>query len=160
MSGLSAWIMSITGVVCLGALADVLMAEGSTKKYVKGIVALIVFAAILAPIPAILNGEFDFSTDNSSSSADNAFITEVTETRYRNAEAALESALAARGYEGASVRIYLGYGKEVPEVVAVVVDITSAVIIGENENINIKEDVAGYTASALGIEPARVTVVY
>lgn len=159
MSGLTAWIMSITGVVCLGALADVLMAEGSTKKYVKGIVALMVFAAILAPIPAILNGEFDFSIDNSTSSADDAFVTEVTEARYRNAESALESALAARGYEGAVVRIYLGYGGEVPEVVAVVVDVTAAVIIAENENINIKEDVAGYTASALGIEPVRVTVV-
>ena len=159
MSGLTAWIMSITGVVCLGALADVLMAEGSTKKYVKGIVALIVFAAILAPIPAFLNDGFDFSADNISSSADDAFITEITETRYRNAETAISSGLAARGYDGASVRIYLGYGKEVPEVVAVVVDITSAVIIGENENINIKEDVAVYTASALGIEPARVTVV-
>ena len=159
MSGLTAWIMSITGVVCLGALADVLMAEGSTKKYVKGIVALIVFAAILAPIPAFLNGGFDFSADNISSSADDAFITEITETSYRNAETAISSGLAARGYDGASVRIYLGYGKEVPEVVAVVVDITSAVIIGENENIHIKEDVAVYTASALGIEPARVTVV-
>ena len=160
MSGFSAWIMSITGAVCLGALADVLMAEGSTKKYVKGIVALIVFAAILAPIPAVLNGEFGFSADNLSSTADDAFITDVTETRYRNAEAALESALSARGYEGASVRIYLGYGGDVPEVVAVVADITSAVIIGENENINIKEDVADYIASALGIEPVRVSVVY
>lgn len=159
MSGLTAWIMSITGVVCLGALADVLMAEGSTKKYVKGIVALIVFAAILAPIPAILEGNFDFGHGVSDGFGDDAFITEVTETRYRNAEAALEAALAARGYEGSVVRVYLNYGSDMPEVSVVVVDATLCVINQDKENINIREDIAEYVAGALGVEPALVTVV-
>lgn len=159
MSGLTAWIMSITGVVCLGALADVLMAEGSTKKYVKGIVALIVFAAILAPIPAILKGNFDFGFGVTNEVADDAFVTEVAETRYRNAEAALETALAARGYEGSVVRVYLNYGSDMPEVSAVVVDVTLCVINRDKENINIREDIAEYVAGALGVEPALVTVV-
>ena len=159
MSGLTAWIMSITGVVCLGALADVLMAEGSTKKYVKGIVALIVFAAILAPIPAILKGNFDFGFGVTNEVADDAFVTEVAETRYRNAEAALETALAARGYEGSVVRVYLNYGSDMPEVSAVVVDVTLCVINQDKENINIREDIAEYVAGALGVEPALVTVL-
>lgn len=159
MSGLTAWIMSITGAVCLGALADVLMAEGSTKKYVKGIVALIVFAAILAPIPAILKGNFDFGFGVTNEVADDAFVTEVAETRYRNAEAALETALAARGYEGSVVRVYLNYGSDMPEVSAVVVDVTLCVINRDKENINIREDIAEYVAGALGVEPALVTVV-
>ena len=160
MSGFTAWIMSITGAVCLGALADILMSEGATKKYVKGIVALIVFAVILAPVPAILSGDLSFGLGEYTDAENSAFVNDVTEARYRNAEYALETALATCGYDNADVRIYLSYGNSAPEILQVIVDITGSVIIEGEANINIREEVAEFTAEALNTEPYRVSVIY
>ena len=52
---MSAWIMGIVGVIALGVLADILLPEGETAKYIKGFLAVFVVAAIVAPIPSLLS---------------------------------------------------------------------------------------------------------
>ena len=41
---ISGWVMSVTSAIAVGTLADIIIADGGTKKFVKGIAALIVFA--------------------------------------------------------------------------------------------------------------------
>lgn len=48
---MSGWIMGIVGVIALATLADILLPEGETAKYIKGFLAVFVVAAIVAPIP-------------------------------------------------------------------------------------------------------------
>lgn len=45
------WIMSIVGVVILTALFELFMVEGETKKYIKGILSVIVIIVIISPLP-------------------------------------------------------------------------------------------------------------
>lgn len=52
---MSGWIMGIVGVIALATLADILLPEGETAKYIKGFLAIFVVAAIIAPIPFLLN---------------------------------------------------------------------------------------------------------
>ena len=56
---MSGWIMGIVGVIALATLADILLPEGETAKYIKGFLAVFVVAAIVAPIPLFLSGEWD-----------------------------------------------------------------------------------------------------
>ena len=55
------WIMSIVGVVILTALFELFMVEGETKKYIKGILSVIVIIVIISPLPNLLKK--DYSAD-------------------------------------------------------------------------------------------------
>ena len=54
---MSGWIMGIVGVIALATLADILLPEGETAKYIKGFLAVFVVAAIVAPIPFFFDSE-------------------------------------------------------------------------------------------------------
>lgn len=57
---MSAWILGIAGVIALTALAEILLPEGETAKYIKGVLAVFIVAAIIAPLPYLLDGSFSF----------------------------------------------------------------------------------------------------
>ena len=56
------WIMSIVGITALGVLMDILLPEGETSKYIKGIFALFTVFVIIYPLPKIVNGNFDYNS--------------------------------------------------------------------------------------------------
>lgn len=52
---MSAWLLSIVGVVSLGVLIEIIMPEGEHSKYIKGIFSLIVVFVIVAPFPKLFD---------------------------------------------------------------------------------------------------------
>ncbi len=58
---MSGWILSVTAVICLTVLMDIVMPDGQMNKYVKGITSLIVVFVVVSPLASIFKGEFDFS---------------------------------------------------------------------------------------------------
>ena len=50
MEWIRSWIMQIAGIIVLGALCDMIMADGDTKKYVKMVIGLILAFAVIRPI--------------------------------------------------------------------------------------------------------------
>lgn len=51
---MGAWIISITGVICLGILLDIVLPDGKTTKYIRGAFSLIVILVIVSPLPSLL----------------------------------------------------------------------------------------------------------
>ncbi len=58
---MNAWLLSIVGVVSLGVLLEILLADGETSKYIKGVFALAVVLILVAPLPKFLNKDFDLN---------------------------------------------------------------------------------------------------
>lgn len=58
---MNTWLLSIVGVVTFGVLLEILLADGETAKYIKGVFALAVVLVIVAPLPAILDKNFDIN---------------------------------------------------------------------------------------------------
>mgnify|MGYP005805768403 FL=1 len=58
-STLSAWILSIAGVVLLSVLVELILPSGSMSKYIKGIFVFIIMFVILSPVPTLLNQNID-----------------------------------------------------------------------------------------------------
>ncbi len=58
---MNAWLLSIVGVVSLGVLLEILLADGETAKYIKGVFALAVVLILVAPLPKFLNKDFDLN---------------------------------------------------------------------------------------------------
>lgn len=59
---MNAWLLSIVGVVAMGVLLEILLGEGQTAKYIKGVFALAVVLVIVAPLPKFFDKNFDFDS--------------------------------------------------------------------------------------------------
>ena len=79
---MNAWLLSIVGVVSLGVLLEILLADGETSKYIKGVFALAVVLVLVAPIPKFLNKNFDINEFfGDEIVAQSAFLQSVNERR-------------------------------------------------------------------------------
>jgi len=57
---MTAWLLSIVGIVALGVLLEILLDEGETAKYIKGVFAIAVVLVIVAPLPKLFNSDWTF----------------------------------------------------------------------------------------------------
>lgn len=94
---MSAWLISVLGVVALSLLLEVFSANGSTSKYVKGAFSLLVIFVLISPLSEILGGD-DFNFDNLTVEYDENFQYE-TALRYKTvAESEIKFSLEKEGY--------------------------------------------------------------
>ena len=56
---MSAWLMSIVGVVFLGVMIDIITPEGKTNAFIKSIFAVFVVYIIVSPIVTMFNKNYD-----------------------------------------------------------------------------------------------------
>lgn len=59
-SSISAWIISIAGVIALSVVVELLLPEGSLNRYIRAIFSFIVVLVIIAPIPTLVGKEFSY----------------------------------------------------------------------------------------------------
>lgn len=130
---MSGWVLSVTAVVCLTVLLDIIMPDGQMKKYVKGIVSIIVIFVIVTPLASLAVGKFDLTKGNITIDSDMLESLESTSDRYR--EIQLESMLSEDGIT-ADVKIVSENGKKKVEV------IIQNQVLSENEMNILKQKVS------------------
>ena len=77
---MGAWIVAITGVICLGILLDIVLPSGQTTKYIRGAFSLIVVLVIVSPIPTLVKKDWQLKFDDfqfSSTQSESATATDV-----------------------------------------------------------------------------------
>ena len=100
---MGAWLLKITGVIALSALSSLLIPNGQTKKYVKGIFALITLFVLVSPLPKLLKSDFSgfpnaFDTA-SELEIDETFLDGVATNAYKTQERNIEKFLKEKGIE-------------------------------------------------------------
>lgn len=146
---MSGWVLSVTAVVCLTVLLDIIMPDGQMKKYVKGIVSIIVIFVIVTPLASLAVGKFDLTKGNITIDSDMLESLESTSDRYR--EIQLESMLSDDGIT-ADVKILSENGKKKVEV------IIKNEVLSENEMNILKQKVFKTVAEFLDIDDSDVGV--
>lgn len=146
---MSGWVLSVTAVVCLTVLLDIIMPDGQMKKYVKGIVSIIVIFVIVTPLASLAVGKFDLTKGNITIDSDMLESLESTSDRYR--EIQLESMLSEDGIT-ADVKIVSENGKKKVEV------IIKNEVLSENEMNILKQKVSKTVAEFLDIDDSDVGV--
>lgn len=146
---MSGWVLSVTAVVCLTVLLDIIMPDGQMKKYVKGIVSIIVIFVIVTPLASLAVGKFDLTKRNITIDSDMLESLESTSDRYR--EIQLESMLSEDGIT-ADVKIVSENGKKKVEV------IIKNEVLSENEMNILKQKVSKTVAEFLDIDDSDVGV--
>lgn len=146
---MSGWVLSVTAVICLTVLLDIIMPDGQMKKYVKGIVSIIVIFVIITPLASIAVGEFDLTKGNITINSDMLDNLESTSDRYR--ETQLEAMLSYDDIT-ADVKIENDNGKKKVEV------IIQNQVLSENEMNILKQKVKDTVTDFLGIDSGSVSV--
>lgn len=100
---MGAWLLKITGVIALSALSSLLIPNGQTKKYVKGIFALITLFVLVSPLPKLLKSDFSgfpnaFDTA-SELEINETFLYGVATNAYKTQERNIEKFLKENGIE-------------------------------------------------------------
>ncbi len=100
---MGAWLLKITGVIALSTLSSLLIPNGQTKKYVKGIFALITLFVLVSPLPKLLKSDFSgfpnaFDTA-SELEIDETFLYGVATNAYKTQERNIEKFLKEKGIE-------------------------------------------------------------
>ena len=109
---MSGWIMSIVGMVLTVTLTEIMLPEGQTAKYIKGVISLMVVYVVIAPIPSLLQSKIDINTffDFSSSSyeSDETFIQLIKEDKQSALASELNEVFERSGLEATSAIVVFG----------------------------------------------------
>lgn len=60
MSGISAWLLSVAGIIILSVLAELVLPEGQINKYIKVIFSFVIILVIISPLPKLFGKDYDF----------------------------------------------------------------------------------------------------
>lgn len=142
---MSAWIMSVVGVICLGVLVEIVLPGGKTAKYVRGAFSLLVVYVIASIIPVIAKSEWKFDADDIFANRDTSVSAGLDLTIGTSEKARL--ALQSKGCEG---RVDVEMSGTV--VSKVRVSVQKSAISGER--------IVEIVAKTLNVAPKTVNVVY
>ncbi len=158
---LSAWALSLTGIILLTVLADVILPDGQTRKYIKTVLSVVVVFVMLSPLPKLLSGGFssDFFGDSMPVVQEN-YLSEVRRQKTLRLARSAENKLAAEGYKKTSVtvRTVEETGTAEVTVVSVYVDVSKAEISDEKNNAARNEDIIKIVSEYFSVSPSQVTV--
>ena len=158
MEGISGWIMAVVGSCVLGVLVDLVLPNGQTKKYIKGVFAFFVVLVIISPLPNLLGKEFKLNDifEENPVIIQEDFIYQVNRDRLDVLENMIVSDIEEQGVKGVEIILNANIFTQNMEIEAVFVDL-SQVVINENlAHIDINELVAESVLKYVSIEKSKI----
>ena len=135
MSFVSAWILSIAGVVVVGVIIDLILPDGQMTKYIKGVVAIITVLVIVTPLTAISSNDVSFNIDNNIV-IDNELIYTINENKIQELNDIIEERLESSGYDNVDIIISADLYSYELQIEKVFVDLSQVVINEDLANID------------------------
>ncbi|MCI9519146.1 MAG: hypothetical protein HFK08_07830 [Clostridia bacterium] len=153
MKFVSAWVMSILGIVIIGTIVDLLLSKSRLKNFIRSIFATVCILVIITPLPSIVKNGFDmdFSDLVGDIQIDDDFVGFSERQKVIALEKAIESAFDEEGISKLSVKADVEFESGNFTVKRITVDLTDSVINENLANINkyefIKERVKKFTGN-------------
>ena len=158
---LSAWVLSIVGIVVLTLMVDIIIPEGKTGKYIKGVFAMLTVFEIAMPLPKIFNSEFDleeFLQQNTSASADYDVLENIYYMRLERLEQKIITSAESEGIKNMEVKINALNNNSFVEIQSIEINLKNVVIEEKNPNINIVDIVIDLVSKAAETDKSAVKV--
>jgi len=139
---MTAWLLSIAGVVIIGALVEVLLSDSSVHKFIRSIFAFFVLFVIAQPIPGFFRSAVSSLETGGGFELNSELIEQINAQTaaalQRNAQLALEAA----GFDGVIVTIQAG---------TVYVNAFGVVLRHTNPDIDIKNETIKIVRAVTGV---------
>lgn len=144
MSGVSIWILSITGVVIMSVVVDLVMPNGSTSKFIKNIFAFVIIIVIISPIVSFLSSKnlnLNEIFNSTTITVQEDFISNVNRQKIDKMKEDIIKNLKANGIKQVEIGIKADIFKKELEIEKVSVDLTQKVIDENFSHIDIKTSI-------------------
>ena len=101
------WVLSIVGIVVLGVLVDVVMPEGESAKYIKGVFGVVAVITIISPIVNLMQNVKlnDWQTQTSSIEVQTETLDSLVTNVRQAQEKQIASTLREQGFNPQDVKI-------------------------------------------------------
>ena len=158
MSWISAYLMSIVGVVIIGVVIDLILHDGSTAKYIKSLFAVFVMFVILAPLPKLLNGELSLAAlfDGSQYALDETFLNTIKSDKAESLKQQTQKYLETNGFKNVGIDFSLDPDTTDLVILSVYVDLQNLVITSKEPNINKYTAIKSLIKTYLLVEEGKV----
>lgn len=150
MSFISAWVMSILGVVILGTVIDLLLSKSRLKNFIRSVFATVSILIIITPLPSLIQNGFSINWEDIKGEVilDEGFLDYTQKLKIKALESSVTAAFADEGISGLKIDITATVENNEINVKRVTVDLKNSVINENLANINkyefIKEKVKKY----------------
>lgn len=149
------WIISVTGIVALTLLVDIILPEGESNKYVKAVMSILTTFVLIQPLPGVLSENFDvgeyFEIDTVS--ADEGLSSKLDEIKTDYWENTITAVLNSNGVKNADIKVVLDEEKDF-----VVKVYLQNIVIADNQNhIFITKLITQIFEDKLGISAERIS---
>lgn len=156
---LSSWILSITGIVVLTLIVDILLPEGQTAKYIKSIFAVITVFVIVFPLPKLFSEGISFDKQFESDGAahvDETYLENLGAYRADYIENLIVSELEGKKISGVEIEVFYQMKDYVFEIKTISVNLDKASFEGQGTNIDVKEEILDVIENALNVSNDKV----
>ena len=154
-------VLSIVGIVVLTLMVDIIIPEGKTGKYIKGVFAMLTVFVIAMPLPKIFNSEFDLSEflqENASVSTDYDVLENIYYMRLERLEQKIITSAESEGIKNLEVKINALNNNSFVEIQSIEINLKNVVIEEKNPNINIVDIVTDLVSKAAETDKSAVKV--
>lgn len=157
-SGFGLYVLSIVGAVVLMTVADIIMPDGETAKYIKSTLSIFLVLIIITPIANFLSGSTDLSgfLINEKVQTDYSFINKLNEKKADALEEKTENYLKQKGYTNVGVNILYTGSTEGIEIDYVHLDLINLVFNSNDEHINIIDNIVEYVSVYLNVTKENI----
>lgn len=157
MSEISAWIMSVAGISILSVIVDLIMPNGQTKKYIKGIFAFVIVLVVISPLPSLINKNFkidDIFQDKINIQEN--YVYEVNRIKIENLEESILKDLSNSGLKGVNININANIFTTDLEINTIFVDLSQVVINPNLQHIDINELIKSSIFKFISIDSSKI----
>lgn len=134
MSSISAWILSLCGMILVGLLVDIIMPQKVLTKFVKTIIGLFTLFMVVSPIASLDLNNLSVEKIFSTVEVDSNFVESREEEKLSALKKSIENTLNQNGYK--NLKVNLEVNEENGLITGVFVDLKNLVLSNENLNID------------------------
>lgn len=158
MSGISSWILGIAGVCVLGVVVDLILPNGQTKKYIKGIFAFFVVLVVIAPLPSLFSSRFSIDDifEEDAIVIQEDFVFQLNKERLESAQNMIEKDLEEQGIENVLLSLSANIFTDKLKIDAVFVDLSQVVLNGNLQHKDINELVVESVLKYVSVEKDNI----
>lgn len=157
------WLLSVTAAVLLSVLLELLLSEGKIKKYVTGVLSLVIICVVFLPVIKFVKNDFSLSdilpqTETNVIIVDENALAAIDGMKKQEAERQVETELSSVGIKDAEVNIYTYDDGETTRISYITVNLQASVITGYEENIILTEKIKETVCEILTVSEDKVII--
>lgn len=154
--GMSQWLLSITGVVLIGALVELLLTDSPMSKFVRSIYAFFILYVIVQPLPQFLRSASEMVEGDISLPLNTELIETINSQTVTSMERRLQNELESAGWTNILVVIETDKTASSFKIGRVFVNAYGAVITKPNNNIDMKKEITDIVRAVTGVDENKI----